>query len=59
MVQVTEICPLRLYISETSCKLRAVHRYLIARIPDTYFIRNGRPVRLIEVPLNIRSALCL
>jgi hypothetical protein len=41
MVEVMKICPLRLYITQTSCKLSAVHRYLIARIPNTYFIWNG------------------
>jgi len=46
MVEVTKICPLRLYITQTSRKLSAVHKYLIAWIPNTYFMWNGRPVRV-------------
>jgi hypothetical protein len=48
MGKVTKICPLRLYITQTSRKLSAVHRYLIAWISNTYFMWNGRSVRVFE-----------
>lgn len=42
MVKVVQKCPLGVYIIQTPWTLSASHRYLLARIPDTYFIKVGK-----------------
>jgi hypothetical protein len=44
MVEVAENCPPGVYIIQTPCShtVTATRRYLLARIPDTYFTVDGR-----------------